>query len=113
MGAKHVCFTCRHAFNAPYGAVGPTKCPTCSSAIAELSHRFRPPKKREAAKWEVAKYLVDHGFYYQHIYENPWGGQFMAYPTTMQEAKEFVIIYQAQAVKNGAISNVPVATLAQ
>ena len=77
-----------------------------------MSHRFRPPKKRETAKWEVAKYLVDHGFYYQHIYENLWGGQYMNYPATMQEAKEFVKTYQKQAVgKDGRITNVPVATL--
>ena len=76
-----------------------------------MAHRFRPPKKRETAKWEVVKYLVDQGFYYQHIYEHPWGGQFMAYPTTMQAAKEFIKTYQVQAAKSGVIINVPVATL--
>lgn len=76
-----------------------------------MSHRFRPPKKRETVKWQVAKYLADHGFYYQHIYENSWGGQYMTYPITMQEAKEFVKTYQAQAAKLGVITNVPVATI--
>lgn len=111
MGAKHVCFACRQAVNAPYGSIGPVKCPACGGAIVKMAHRFRPPKKRELAKWAVAKYLVDHGFYYQHIYEHPWGGRFMAYPTTMQAAKEFVKTYQVQAAKNGVITNVPVATL--
>jgi hypothetical protein len=111
MGAKHVCFTCCQAFNAPYGAVGPTKCPNCGNAIVVLPHRFRPPKKRETAKWEVAKYLVDHGFYYQHIHEHPWGGYLIEYPTTMHQAKAFVKTYQEQASKHGKITNVPVATL--
>ena len=112
MGAKHVCFACRQAFNAPYGAIGPTKCPTCGEAIVIMTHRFRPPKKRETAKWEVAKYLLDHGSYYQHIYEHSWGGQYMNYQATMQEAKEFVKNYQKQAVSKGeVITNVPVAKL--
>jgi hypothetical protein len=76
-----------------------------------MAHRFRPPKKREAAKWAVAQFLADHGFYYQHVYEHPWGGQFMKYPTTMLEAKAFVKTYQAQAAKMRVITNVPVATL--
>ena len=78
-----------------------------------MSPRFRPPKKRELAKWEVAKYLADHGFYYQHIYENPWGGQFMRYPTTMQDAREFVNTYRAQASVDGRSTNVPIATLSK
>lgn len=61
--------------------------------------------------WIGSKYLVDQGFYYQHIYEHPWGGRFIAYPATIQAAKEFVKIHQAQASKGGVITNVPVATL--
>ncbi|RFP64383.1 hypothetical protein D0N36_14435 [Hymenobacter lapidiphilus] len=111
MGAKHACFTCCHAFNAPYGSIGPAKCPTCGAAVVIMTQRFRPPKKRETAKWAVAQFLADHGFYYQPVYEHPWGGQFMKYPTTMPEAKEFVKTYQAQAAKRGVFTNVPVATL--
>lgn len=112
MGTKHVCFTCCKAVNAPYNAIGPTKCPDCGQPIKVLSQRFRPPKKREAAKWEVAKYLVDYGFYYQHIYECPWGGAFMNYPVTMQEAREFVELYREQAIREGGvITNVPVRTI--
>jgi hypothetical protein len=111
MGKKHVYFACRVAFNAPFGSIGPTTCPTCGEAVVVLAHRFRPPKKRDTAKWAVAKYLVAHGFYYQHIYTHPWGGHFMQYPDTMLAAQEFVKSYQAQASRNGVITNVPVATL--
>ncbi|GAB2941788.1 hypothetical protein GCM10027048_02790 [Hymenobacter coalescens] len=76
-----------------------------------MAQQFRLPKKRETAKWKVAKHLADHGFYYQHIYEHPWGGQYMKYPTTMQEAQEFVKTFQQQARNPGMITNVPVATL--
>ncbi|GAA4498544.1 hypothetical protein GCM10023172_15740 [Hymenobacter ginsengisoli] len=111
MGRKHVCFACRHAFNAHYNAVGPTTCPGCGGPLEVLSHRFRPPKKREEAKWKVAQYLAAHGFYYQHIYEHPWGGHYITYPSTLVEAQDFVTTYQAQAAKRGVPSDVPVATL--
>ena len=99
MGAKHVCFTCRKAFNAPHGAVGPTKCPDCGQALAVVPHLFQPPKKREAAKWEVVRYLVDHGFPYYHVRETLAGGGYVKYPENMQEAKAFVVTYRAQALE--------------
>ena len=99
MGAKHVCFTCRKAFNTQYDAIGPTTCPDCGQAVAVLNQRFRPPKKREVAKWEVAKYLLDHRFYYHPVYANLYGGQSVKYPENMQEAKEFVVAYRHWAIK--------------
>jgi hypothetical protein len=51
MGAKHVCFCCRKAVNVSYGATGPVRCTDCGAELVVLPHRFRPPKKREAAKW--------------------------------------------------------------
>ncbi|MET4075594.1 hypothetical protein [Hymenobacter sp. UYCo722] len=100
MGAKHVCFICQKAFNAPFGTKGPTKCPECGHSLEILSQRFRPPKKREKEKWDMVKFLVDHGFYFNHIYATPAGGDFIKYPENMQEAKEFVVKYHAQAVKS-------------
>jgi DNA-directed RNA polymerase subunit RPC12/RpoP len=107
MGAKHVCFSCRKAFNVPYGHTGPNACPDCGQSIVVLPHRFRPPKKRDEQKWETVKYLVSKGFFYEHIgYENlpfakrPEGYKvqnYVRYPENLREAKEFVIIYQAHA----------------
>jgi predicted RNA-binding Zn-ribbon protein involved in translation (DUF1610 family) len=107
MGAKHVCFSCRKAFNAPAGSVRPSTCPDCGQSVVLLPHRFRPPKKREAQKWETAKYLVDQGFLYQHIpcktlppTKRPEGYQVQTYvehPENLREAKEFVTAYQAYA----------------
>jgi hypothetical protein len=112
MGAKHVCFNCRKASNVPYGHVGPTTCSDCGQHLEILSQRFRPPKKREQQKWETAKYLVDHGFYYhEHIgFDNiapvnkPKGEGYLVqnyvqYPENLREAKEFVVKYHAYARK--------------
>ncbi|WP_307527223.1 hypothetical protein [Pedobacter sp. W3I1] len=42
----------------------------------------------------MAKYLITHGFPYQHIHENY---QYVQYPTTMEEAREFVLKFKTQA----------------
>jgi hypothetical protein len=74
--------------------------------MIQLPHRFRPPKKTEAAKWETVKFLVESGFSYQHIYhidESPVRNgkveNFVQYPENMREAQEFVIKYNSQAKK--------------
>lgn len=102
MGAKRICFNCRKAFNVPYAAKGPTHCPDCGEAVVILPHRFRPPKKRDTEKWATVKYLVDHGFRYEHL--NPansptWSltkyGNYVQCPETLREAKEFVETYRS------------------
>lgn len=102
MGAKQVCFACRKAVNVPYGATGPGRCTDCAAELVGLPHRFRPPKKREAAKWAAARYLVEHGFYYQHLapgHYPGWAitkfGNYVQYPEKLREAKEFVEKYGA------------------
>lgn len=102
MGAKHVCFACRKAVNVPYAATGPMRCTDCGAGLVVLPHRFRPPKKREEDKWAVAKYLVDHGYCYQHLLPSNfvgWAttkfGNYVQYPEKLRDAKEFVEKYGA------------------
>ncbi|WP_426490852.1 hypothetical protein [Hymenobacter sp. 102] len=104
MGHKNVCLNCRKAFNMPFGVTGEMTCRECGQQMIRLPHRFRPPKKTETAKWETVKFLVEHGFSYQHIYhvdENPVRNDkvenYVQYPENMREAQEFVIMYRAQA----------------
>ncbi|GAA3943452.1 hypothetical protein GCM10022406_27800 [Hymenobacter algoricola] len=106
MGAKHVCFACRKAFNSPHGHIGPQKCPECGEPIVVLPQRFRPPRKGDDDKWATARFLVNHGFYYQHIglLDAPPAGkgalpQYVPYPETVREAKEFIETYRAWARK--------------
>lgn len=72
-----------------------------------LSHRFRTPKKSENKKWETVKFLINNGFYYQHIYEtvtktiNGFTNckNLVPYPENIRDAKEFVERYKDQASK--------------
>ena len=102
MGAKHVCFACRKAVNVPYGAKGPVRCTDCGSELVVLPHRFRPPKKREEDKWATTRYLVEHGYCYEHLAPShfpEWAttkyGDYVQYPESLREAKEFVEKYGA------------------
>ena len=63
-------------------------------------HRFRPPKKTDDRKWETVRFLIDNGFYYQHIYKPVEAGapkEYAAYPDNLRDAKEFVEKYKSQA----------------
>jgi hypothetical protein len=72
-----------------------------------LPHRFRSPKKSEDKKWETIKFLIDNGFYFQHIYENVTKTvngfikfeNLVPYPKNMRDAKEFVEKYKSQATQ--------------
>ncbi|OFY12975.1 MAG: hypothetical protein A2X11_11550 [Bacteroidetes bacterium GWE2_42_24] len=72
-----------------------------------LSHRFRPPKKTDDKKWETVKYLIENGFYYDHVYqkiETNCNGvtsyqNYATYPDNIRDAKEFVEKYKEQARK--------------
>jgi hypothetical protein len=71
-----------------------------------MPHRFRPPKKTDIKKWEVVKFLIEHGFKYQHIYKDVSlnngivdYSNYAVYPDNMKEAKEFAEKYSGQAIK--------------
>lgn len=72
-----------------------------------LSTRFRPPKKTDDKKWETVKYLIENGFFYDHVYqkiETNINGvlsyqNYATYPDNIRDAKEFVEKYKEQARK--------------
>jgi len=105
MGYKSVCLNCQKAFNqgTDFTKLQAEKlCPDCGRPMVLLSHRFRPPKKTDDKKWEVVKYLVENGFYYDHVFEKIHGSvyeDYAIYPETMKAAREFVEKYKAQARK--------------
>lgn len=107
MGFKSVCLECRKALNRSLdpGADRQYPCSECGKAMIVLSHRFRPPKKSDDKKWDAVKYLVDHGFYYDHVYqkiETLSNGvtiyeNYVPYPENIKDAIEFVKKYRQQA----------------
>ena len=107
MGHKSVCLDCRKSLNREFdsGSGRLYPCSECGKPMTLLPHRFRPPKKTDDKKWETVKYLVENGFYYQHIqkvetkngvtsYEN-----YAKYPDNIRDAKEFVEKYKNKARK--------------
>lgn len=108
MGHKKVCLECRITLNRPFdsGTEQTYPCPECGNPMTLLPHRFRPPKKSEDKKWETVKFLIDNGFYYQHIYEKTETKNktasyhnYVAYPDNIRDAEEFVEKYKGQARK--------------
>lgn len=104
MAHKYVCLDCRKAFsettNLEVREVA--ICPQCSKQMVFLPHRFRPPKMTDVKKWEVVKFLIEQGFYYQHISQeviNEDGitiTNYAEYPGNMRDAKEFVEKFKSQ-----------------
>ena len=82
MGYKSVCLSCRKAFSqgTDFTKFQSDKlCPDCGKSMAFLSQRFRPPKKTDDKKWEVVIFLVEKGFYYDHIWKKIQNGVYEGY----------------------------------
>ncbi len=107
MGHKVVCLNCQIAFShgTNFNDRRDSTCPSCGQLMMDLPHRFRPPKKTDDRKWQVVKYLIENGFYYQHIYDNNESNNYykpqnyVEYPDNIMDAKEFVEKYKNQAIK--------------
>jgi hypothetical protein len=92
------CFACRRSFkrNVDFRAPVYVKpCPNCSGQAIHLGRHFKPPKPTERKQWEKVEYLVQSGFFFQHV-QNAESCQ-VAYPETLEEAREFVASYRSQA----------------
>ena len=72
-------------------------CPNCAGKTIRLGRHFKPPKSSDSAQWKKVRFLVKHGFLFQHVYDSPQGGSLVNYPDTLEEAREFVERYRGQA----------------
>jgi hypothetical protein len=97
MGHKKVCFTCRKAFSIYKIEDRPVnlKCQQCGNDTTILYYTFKPPKIDDLKQWDLAKFYVDNGFIFQHVYDA--NGHAVVYPRTMEEAKVFVEQYRRKA----------------
>ena len=105
MGYKVVCLDCRKAFSqgTDFENFRESVCPDCGKKMVFLNQKFKPPKKTNKEKWETVTFLIEHGFYYQHIYEKieMKNGTILhqnhvAYPENLRDANDFVVKYKAQ-----------------
>lgn len=65
-----------------------------------VDQKFAAPKMADVAQWQKVQYLVDRGFLFQSVYTTTSTGVLLRakYPSTLAEAKRFVIEHQAQAI---------------
>jgi hypothetical protein len=92
------CFACRHSFKrkVDFGAAVYLKpCPTCSGQAIHLGRHFKPPKASDQKQWAKVTYLVESGFFFQHVHNGTT--RHVQYPDTLEEARRFVATYRSQA----------------
>jgi len=91
----------RHFDKDPCDYPSAMECPICKGASVNLGRHFKPPKKTDNAQWKKVEYLIEHGFFFQTIYErrDDTGDYKASYPKTLAEAKDFVVKYKRQAVQ--------------
>jgi len=108
MGHKLVCLTCYRVENlgTDLSNLKIGRCPLCSNPLIFVNHNFKPPKKTDKKKWELVKFLIFNGFPFQHIYNEgrseyylTQSDNYIKYPKTLEEAKEFVVKYKDQSLK--------------
>jgi hypothetical protein len=94
-----VCCACRKCFRKPY-TTDSCRCPQCAGMMSMVSRKFAAPKMADVAQWQKVQYLVDRGFLFQSVYTTTSTGVLLRakYPSTLAEAKRFVIEHQAQAI---------------
>jgi ABC-type uncharacterized transport system substrate-binding protein len=105
MGNKSVCLNCRIAFShgMNFDNIIQRICPQCKKEMVSINYKFKPPKKGEIKKRETIKYLLENGFYFQHIYDN---GKTIKYPENIDDAKIFVEKYKSQKIAINKNNNI-------
>ena len=97
MGNKSVCLNCRIAFShgMDYDCIISKRCPQCNAEMINVDYKFKAPKKDDIKRWEIIKYLLGNGFYFQHIYRDDdyINAELVKYPQNIREAKIFVEKY--------------------
>ncbi len=103
------CFTCQKSFKKSLGKAPPNKypsqltCPNCGEIAYNMGRHFKPPKKNDKKQWEKVRFLFDHGFRFQKIRVGNQYPDSVPYPETLEEARKFVIKYQAYSERKNEI----------
>lgn len=91
----YACFACRRSFRRAYEPGLPNrKCPNCGGESIALNRKFKAPASDDVEQWKKVRFLVEHGFRFQSVYENK---ETVPYPASLREAKAFVERYRSQA----------------
>jgi DNA-directed RNA polymerase subunit RPC12/RpoP len=98
----NLCFVCRKCFKKP-AIADASICPNCGGRMLAVNRKFSAPASHDISQWKKVQFLVEHGFLFHSVYETVnENGQYkktvkVSYPATIDEARDFVIKYKAQA----------------
>lgn len=70
------------------------KCNECGGIAYNFGRHFKAPKKTDRKQWRKIKFLFEHGFRFQKIRTNLPSTESVPYPSSLEEAKEFVVKYK-------------------
>ncbi|NMQ19678.1 hypothetical protein E4P82_10990 [Candidatus Competibacter phosphatis] len=97
------CLDCRKSFKREFllsmGCPKQMSCPDCGSPAYNFGRHFKAPKKTDIKQWKKVRFLFEHGFWFQRIYDKANRYQIIEYPKTMEGAREFVEAYKEYAIK--------------
>ena len=98
------CFDCRKSFKRPCnvraGVPDVLPCPECGGPSHNFGRHFKPPARRDQRQWEKVRFLFDHGFRFQKIRPGSGDRDTVPYPATLEDAREFVLVYAKYALPN-------------
>ncbi|GJM63894.1 hypothetical protein [Persicobacter diffluens] len=99
MGYKNVCLNCKRVENlgTDFNKFKTRKCPISETDMIFVNQKFRPPKKTDKKGWQLAAFLIHHGFVFQRITDE--NQAYLSYPKSMEEAKLFVEKYKHKVKK--------------
>jgi len=74
-------------------------CPNCAGKAHNFGRHFKAPKKTDKKQWAKIRFLFEHGFRFQKIRIGSVQTHHdtVAYPETLEQAKEFVVKYKDYA----------------
>lgn len=97
------CLDCCKSFKREFvltdGVPTKLKCPNCGGLSHNFGRHFKAPKKTDKKQWAKIKFLFEHGFHFQKIYDQDKSGQLIPYPETLEHAREFVEKWKKYAIQ--------------
>ena len=97
------CLDCRKSFKREFdlakGCPNELKCLDCGGLAHNFGRHFKAPKKSDLKQWSKVAFLFEHGFRFQKIRLKNNSLESVAYPKTLEAAKEFVEKYKEYALK--------------
>ena len=91
----YACVSCRKSFKRKVEEHEPglpdKQCPHCGGVATGLYRHFKAPPTNDILQWKKVALLIQNGFRFEHLRDQ--NGCAVPYPSTMAEAREFVLRY--------------------